>query len=185
MSIAIEEITALTAFDATLADLEGADQESAAQIRNALINATRENHEKINSAVGNRDRLRYYLLREIIEVRGYASHYLSVWDELARREAKLWQFAMDATEGVFDLLEDDLYRYFAKKKDLMLADIEDESTWYRGFVDGGKATLALGNAAKRGITKAINRASEAIGREERIDEGENFDTSRSGLKNTQ
>jgi hypothetical protein len=151
------DIVNLRCYSSAFETLKQVDQKHAAQLETALLKATEGTHKGIVEAEGNPDRLRYWLYREVVEVRAHSSSYLSYSEMMATREANLTRFAMGVTGRFFDLIFDSLDEYFQGKKSLMIEECQSRSEWYSTISDSSKKLLTPVNIASRLVGAASDR----------------------------
>jgi len=170
MNKLLEQIISLDSYRPALLKLQQIDQAQTKLIETALTAATLETHNGMHEAENNGDRLRYWLYREAVEIKAHTSSYLSYSEMMATREANLWKFTLGSTDQFFETVFDELDTYFATKKNRMLADCNEKSTWYSGLADSSKKILTPVNLAK----KKVGEAAEKLGVE--LPEGDIVDT---------
>jgi hypothetical protein len=138
----LKRIVSLAAYADTISHLNGIDDKQVTAIFEALSNAVEENHKEILEAKGSRDKLRYLLYREAVEIKSHTSSYLSYSETMAIREANLWKFALTITEQFFDLIFAALDDYFAAKKQIMHSATVRQSTWHTTITDSSKKLIS-------------------------------------------
>lgn len=158
MTELLDRILSLNSFQPVLAQLRAIDEKHTGLIETALTTATAETHDGIRAA-GNTGQLRYWLYREVVEIKAHTSNYLSYTDMMATRETNLWKFTLAVADQFFEIIFDALDTYFETKKRLMADECEARSSWYSSIADSSKKLLVPVNL----VTKTLNEASERIG----------------------
>jgi hypothetical protein len=169
MSKLLDQIISLESYRAILIELQQIDKAQTKLLETALLSATAETHQGLRESQNNKDRLRYWLYREAVEIKAHTSSYLSYSEMMAIREANLWKFAVTSTSQFFDDVFDKIETYFATKKDQIFADCDDTS-WYSGLAESSKRILEPINILKTSLEKPL----EGIGIE--LPKGEIVDT---------
>jgi hypothetical protein len=151
----LKQIIDFTAYNDIISKLIEIDEEHATNIYVSLTSALKENHKAILEAQESRDKLRYLLYREAVEIKAYTSSYLSYSETMATREANLWHFALTVTEQFFNLIFDGLDDYFLAKKKIMIMETERQCNWHSTITDSSIKALGILNYAKKAL-KATN-----------------------------
>ena len=168
----LKQITDMVAFDEVFDEMKKADPEIGSNIETALRNQLKEIHEQLESADCNKDKLKYALYRETVEINSHVSRFLRYSETMSQRETALWKFALEATDQFFDLVFDALDEYFQAKLEIMQKQIEEDSDWYTGLKDTAKKAGEIINIGKKGVRLATRKLAKV----DLVDSSEVFDT---------
>lgn len=168
----LNQVVHLDKFREVFSKLKQVDDKKTNEIITALNHATAETHQGIKKAQGNRDQLKYWLYREIVEIKAHTSSYLSYSETMATREASLWKFGFNVTEQFFELVFNGLDDYFSTKKQIMIHEVESKSAWHSTITDSSKKLIGIVNYSK----KILKTTSKKVGKEYLIDDQDLINT---------
>jgi hypothetical protein len=141
-----------------------------ANIEQSLIAAIKESHELIRNA-RTKDQLEIALIKEQIFIQAQSSQYLNITDEITMKKNRLLEFIPKVYHGFMNEVEQEMLKFFQKKKEAMFLEIDRDGTWYSGLRDTTKKSGQLVNFAIQGfnrVTKEYN-GKEVISDEHLLD----------------
>lgn len=152
----LKKILELDSFDKVFLQLKKIDSDKTKEIEKSLKMCVKEIHSKIEKSYNDTPNLKYLLYREAVELKAYASSYLTYSEMMATRENALWRFAFDLTEQFFDIISDALTEYFDVKLQIMFSELEKNYDWRTGLTDSGKKIASIANFSKDLLKKGLD-----------------------------
>ncbi len=140
-------ILELNAFETAWRDLRATDENQVDAIMIALQKALETSREGLAEATRADDRgaLRFWLLREAIDVRAFTSQFLSISETMALRESRLRAFAMESIDVFFDEVFTGVDRFFARKSEAIGGTLAELNTRANMLTDTRATVLKTTN----------------------------------------